>query len=73
MENFIKNYKTCGNCPLMDTCPLGFEPVSYDCDDRVRLLIDTLIRFDEKGAILDNASLIERFSKFNLLEDGPNG
>lgn len=72
MENFIKNYKTCGNCPLMDTCPLGFEPVSHDCDSRVKVLIDTLIRFDEKGANLDNSSLIERFSKFNLLEDSPN-
>lgn len=73
MENFIKNYKTCGNCPLMDTCPLGFEPITYDCDERVRLLIDTLIRFDAKGAVIDTCSLVERFDSYNLMEDETDG
>lgn len=69
MENFIKNYKTCGNCLLMDTCPLGFEPVSQDCHLRIKVLIDTLIRFNEKGAKIDNDSLIERFFLYDFRGD----
>lgn len=69
MENFFKNYKICNQCPLMDTCPLGWTPIADNCNTRLKFLIDTLIKFKNEGVELDTKSLVERFSNFDLWKD----